>query len=117
MRISDWISDVCSSDLEQASARRECLARMRLPKRLRPCEALPRLAAVMAGYLGRSPAAARYPPMAWIPIAAIPLGSSRAPSAPHLLVELPEIRRPALGDGGESLLGLGPRQPRRKFPR
>src|SRR3546814_5287177 len=49
---------------EQASARRECLARMRLPKRLRPCEALPRLAAVMAGYLGRSPAAARYPPMA-----------------------------------------------------
>src|SRR3546814_8555916 len=65
---------------------------MRLPKRLRPCEALPRLAAVMAGYLGRSPAAARYPPMAWIPIAAIPLGSSRAPSAPHILVELREIR-------------------------
>src|SRR3546814_13821904 len=72
---------------EQASARRECLARMRLPKRLRPCEALPRLAAVMAGYLGRSPAAALYPPMAWIPIAAIPLGSSRATSAPHILVE------------------------------
>src|SRR3546814_16307910 len=89
---------------------------MRLPKRLRPCEALPRLAAVMAGYLGRSPAAARYPPMAWIPIAAIPLGSSRAPSAPHILVELREIRRPALGAGGERLLGLGARQPRRKFP-
>src|SRR3546814_2820883 len=113
MRISDWSSDVCSSDLsvprpepEQASARRECLARMRLPKRLRPCEALPRLAAVMAGYLGRSPAAARYPPMAWIPIAAIPLGSSRVPSAPPILVELREIRRPALGEGGESLLGL-----------
>src|SRR3546814_2715739 len=86
MRISDWSSDVCSSDL------------------------------VMAGYLGRSPAAARYPPMAWIPIAAIPLGSSRAPSAPHILVELREIRRPALGEGGESLLGLGARQPRRKFP-
>src|SRR3546814_12385115 len=66
---------------------------MRLPKRLRPCEALPRLAAVMAGYLGRSPAAARYPPMAWIPIAAIPLGASRAPSAPHILVELRKIRR------------------------
>src|SRR3546814_2860786 len=70
----------------------------------------------MAGYLVRSPAAARYPPMAWIPIAAIPLGSSRAPSAPHILVELREIRRPALGEGGESLLGLGARQPRRKFP-
>src|SRR3546814_11803874 len=71
---------------EQASARRECLARMRLPKRLRPCEALPRLAPVMAGYLGRSPAAARYPPMAWIPIAAITPGSSRAPNAPPILV-------------------------------
>src|SRR3546814_9751883 len=70
----------------------------------------------MAGYLGRSPAAARYPPMAWIPIAAIPLGSSRAPSAPHILVELREIRRPALGAGGERLLGLGARQPRRNFP-
>src|SRR3546814_13089373 len=70
----------------------------------------------MAWYLGRSPAAARYPPMAWIPIAAIPLGSSRAPSAPHIFVELREIRRPALGEGGESLLGLGARQPRRQFP-
>src|SRR3546814_19758419 len=70
----------------------------------------------MAGYLGRSPAAARYPPMAWIPIAAIPLGSSRATSAPHILVELREIRRPALGEGVESLLGLGARKPRRKFP-
>src|SRR3546814_20762695 len=59
---------------EQASARRECLARMRLPKRLRPCEALPRLAAVMAGYLGRSPAEARYPPLALIPIAVIQFG-------------------------------------------